>query len=74
MTILLRQKKKLTEYLDPKKNVEYEIYTFRQARQNTGESINAFLSRLCQLSATCEFGDVDKEIYPVHQSVFVARL
>ena len=55
-------KEKLKEYLDPKKNVEYEIYTFRQARQNTGESINAFRSRLCQLSATCEFGDVDKEI------------
>ena len=54
-------KEKLTEYFDPKKNVEYEIYTFRQARQNTGESINAFRSRLCQLSATFEFGDVDKE-------------
>ena len=48
-------KEKLTEYFDPKKNVEYEIYTFRQARQNTGEPINAFRS-------TCEFGDVDKEI------------
>ena len=55
-------KEKLTEYFDPKKNVEYEIYTFRQARQNTGESINAFRSRLCRLSATFEFGDVDKEI------------
>ena len=55
-------KEKLTEYFDPKKNVEYEIYTFRQARQNPGESMNAFHSRLRQLSATCEFGDVDKEI------------
>ena len=57
-------KEKLTEYFDPKKNVEYEIYTFRQARQNTGESINynAFRSRFCQLSATSEFGDVDKKI------------
>ena len=55
-------KEKHTEYFNPKKNVEYEIYTFRQARQNTGESINAFRSRLCQLSATFEFGDVDKEI------------
>ena len=55
-------KEKLTEYFDPKKNVEYEIYTFWQARQNPGESMNAFYSRLRQLSATCEFGDVDKEI------------
>ena len=55
-------KEKLTEYFDPKKNVEYEIYTFRQARQNPGESMNAFHSRLRQLSATCEFDDINKEI------------
>ena len=29
-------KEKLTEYFDPNKYVEYEIYTFRQARQNPG--------------------------------------
>ena len=29
---------------------------------HSGESINAFHSPLRQLSATCEFGDVDKEI------------
>ena len=55
-------KEKLTEYFDPKKNVEHEIYTFRQARQNPGESMNAFPSSLRQLSATCEFVEVDKEI------------
>ena len=55
-------KEKLTEYFDRKKNFEYEIYSFRQARQNPGESTNAFHSRLRQLSATCEFDDVDKEI------------
>ena len=55
-------KEKLTEYFDPKKNVEYEIYTFLQARQNPDESMNAFHSRLRQLSATYEFDDVDKEI------------
>ena len=55
-------KEKPTEYFDPKKNVEYEIYTFWQAWQNPGESMNAFHFRLRQLSATCEFGDVDKGI------------
>ena len=53
---------KLTEYFDQKKNVDYEIYTFRHAQQNPGESMNAFHSCLLQLSATCEFGDVDKKI------------
>ena len=27
-------KEKLPEYFDPKKNVEYDIYNFRQAKQN----------------------------------------
>ena len=27
-------KEKLTEYFDPKKNFEYDIYNFRQAKQN----------------------------------------
>ena len=27
-------KEKLTEYFDPKKNVQYDIYNFRQAKQN----------------------------------------
>ena len=55
-------KEKLTEYFDPKKNVEYEIYTFWQAKQNPGASMNAYHSRLRQLATTCEFEDVDKEI------------
>ncbi|XP_068729065.1 uncharacterized protein [Montipora capricornis] len=55
-------KEKLTEYFNPKKNVEYEIYTFRQAKQHPGESMNAYHSRLRQLATTCEFADVDKEI------------
>ena len=55
-------KEKLTEHFYPKKNVEHELYTFRQARQNPGESMNAFPSSLRQLSATCEFVEVDKEI------------
>ena len=32
--ILKTGKEKLTEYFDPKKNVEYDIYNFRQAKQN----------------------------------------
>ena len=55
-------KEKLTEYFDPKKNVEYEIYKFRQAKQNPGESMSAYHSRLRQLATTCEFADIDKEI------------
>ena len=55
-------KEKLNEYFDPKKNTEFEIYTFRQAKQNPGESMNAFHARLRQLSATCEFSDIEREV------------
>ena len=53
---------KLNAYFDPKKNVEFEIFTFRQAKQNLGETMNSYHSRLRQLATTREFTDVDKEV------------
>ena len=53
---------KLTNYFSPKKNNEFEIYKFRQEKQQNGQSIDDFHTKLRQLSATCEFSDVDKEI------------
>ena len=55
-------KTKLHVYFGPKKNVEFEIFTFRQAKQNPGETMNSYHSRLRQLATTCEFTDVDKEV------------
>ena len=55
-------KTKLNAYFDPKKNVEFEIFTFRQAKQNPVETMNSYHSRLRQLATTCEFTDVDKEV------------
>lgn len=52
----------LTTYFTPKQNREYEIYVFRQAKQESNESISAFHTRLRQLAVTCEFDDVDREI------------
>ena len=53
---------KLDEYFSPKKNVDYEVFQFRQAVQQSGETIDPFVTRLRKLSAACEFGDVAKEI------------
>lgn len=39
---------KLTEYFAPNKNAEFEIYKFRQAKQEAGESIDTFHTRLRQ--------------------------
>ena len=52
----------LTNYFTPKQNREYEIYVFRQAKQESNESISAFHTRLRQLAVTCEFDNVDREI------------
>ena len=52
----------LTNYFTSRQHCEYEIYVFRQAKQEHNESISAFHTRLRQLSITCEFNDVDREI------------
>lgn len=46
----------------PSFKATYEIYVFRQAKQESNESISAFHTRLRQLAVTCEFADVDRGI------------
>lgn len=55
-------KKALTDYFAPKKNTEFEIYRFRQAKQEASECMDVFHTRLRKLSENCEFHDRDKEI------------
>ena len=49
----------LTAYFEPKTNIAYEEYLFRQAK---GESILSYYTRLKRLSETWEFQNVDREI------------
>ena len=51
----------LTNYFTPRQNREYEIYVYRQAKQENNEIISVFHTRLKQLAVTCEFDDVDRE-------------
>ena len=53
---------KLTEYFSPKKNTEFEVYKFWQAKQEAGETIDTYHTRLRLLSLTCEFAATDKEV------------
>jgi hypothetical protein len=55
-------KLKLKEYFAPKKNTEYEVYRFRQAKQSPEETIDSFHTRLRQLALNCEFADTSKEV------------
>ena len=55
-------KGKLIEHLEPKKNKEYAVYMFRQAKQHDGESIDEYVTRLRQLAIDCEFHEKDCEV------------
>lgn len=52
----------LNTYFIPQVNTAYEEYNFRQAKQQHGETIDAYHTRLRQLAQTCEFANVDKEV------------
>ena len=53
---------KLDNYFMPKKNVDYEIFQFRQAPQKAGETVDQFVTRLRKLAINCEFTNLDKEL------------
>ena len=46
----------------PQRNVEFEVFVFRQEAQASEETLNTFHARLKQLSKNCSFHDVDREI------------
>ena len=49
-------------YFQPQKNLEYEKYTFRQATQQVGETLDTYHTRLQQLATYCEFHNKDAEV------------
>ncbi|XP_064463106.1 uncharacterized protein LOC135374016 [Ornithodoros turicata] len=53
---------RLKAHFTPKKNTVYEKHVFRQAKQDTGETLDQFQVRLRRLAATCEFANIDKEL------------
>ena len=55
-------KTKLTEYFEPQKNRRYEVFCFRQVKQEQGESLDKFHTRLRSLVETCEFENPDFDI------------
>ena len=55
--------KKLDDYFTPKKNIDYEVFQFRQTTQHCGgETIDQFVTRLRKLAVHCEFADIDREL------------
>ena len=50
--------KKFEDYFMPQKNVIVERFNFNKCFQETGEEFDHFLTRIKNLSTTCEFADV----------------
>ena len=55
-------KAKLKAHFDPQKNKRYEVYRFRQATQESNETLDQFHTRLRTMAKTCEFTDIEFEI------------
>ena len=52
----------LNAYFQPKINKTYEVYKFRNAAQESGESIDSYHTKLRRLAQTCEFTSEEEEI------------
>ena len=55
-------KQALDSHFNPKKNVEFERYTFRTAIQLPNENIDSYHARLRSLAKYCDFADIGAEI------------
>ena len=53
---------KLDKYFEPKINVTYETYTFRQMAQAEDESIDKYVTCLREAASRCQFHDNSREI------------
>ena len=53
---------KLQEHFVPKKNIIYERWQFRNARQTEAENCLSFVTRLKNMAETCEYGNPDEEV------------
>ena len=49
--------KTLSAYFEPRKNVVFERHSFRQATQQTDETVDEYCTRLRTLASSCEFGE-----------------
>ena len=55
-------KKSLTDHFEPKRNIDFETFKFRQAKQEPEETVDAFCTRLRLLANTCDFTDPPREL------------
>jgi hypothetical protein len=59
--VLTKAEKGLKNYFTSQKNLEFEAYKFRQAKQLPGENFSAYFTTLKQLAKYCEFHEEKRE-------------
>lgn len=52
----------LNDHFLPRVNADVEMFTFRQARQQDGETNDMFHTRLQQMARNCNYGDKNREV------------
>ena len=52
----------LTSYFEPKRNVQMEIFNFRNCKQKVNQSLDDFVTELRTLAKNCNFVNTDSEI------------
>ena len=68
-------KEKLDAHFEPKVNLTFETYNFRQLSQEEDKSIDKFLTRLGEVANRCDFHSIDREIKDqIVQKCFSDRL
>ena len=55
-------KRYFDDHFMPQKNVEYETFLFHETKQQQGESLSAYHTRLIEMANRCEFEDHDRTI------------
>ena len=53
---------KLDDYFKPKKNLSYERYVFKKAKQLEDEDAATYITKLRTLAESCEYQDINVEI------------
>lgn len=69
----------LEEYFKPARNVIFERYVFGNCKQDESEPIDAFITRLREKAASCEYGELrdelirDRVVLDVSETIEICR-
>ena len=61
-TVYDTAKAALTSFFAPQRNEEFEIWKFREQKQESGEDLDSFYARLKTMAVNCNFTDIDREV------------